>query len=270
MSYATGFWCTRSWRGVWVPIDESFSLPTTADSVAGMAAELDSKLLALKTGGDAALERLDAVLRAATFHGAVFGTAYNTSYLIVVGEPSPLGQRPAHLRIEPGFVRADADSLLRVEYESRLPAYLARSRDLYATAEADGREAFRSVLDGGAGATSLRQLWRDGFNLAPQNWGSDFIAAMTQEYYDPFVRWSALYNFGLEAIARSAIVALAHNDAETALQALAGNMIFDGSWGSIQLGVLDGAVALPEVANGMDLLSSPTTYALRGECTPTS
>lgn len=54
----------------------------------------------------------------------------------------------------------------------------------------------------------------------------------------------------MSAIARSAIIALAHNDADTALQALAGNIIFDGSWGSIQLGVLDGAAALPEVATG--------------------
>jgi hypothetical protein len=177
-------------------------------------------------------------------------SAGGASYCHLQTACEALGQRPGHLTIEPGFVRAHADSLLGLEYKSRLPANLTKSRDLYATAEAAGGEAFGSVVDGGAGATSLRQLWRDGFNLAPQNWGSDFIAAMTQEYYDPFVRWSVLDNFGLEAIARSAIIALAQNDAQMTLQALAGNMIFDGSWGSIQLGVLDGTVALPELANG--------------------
>lgn len=106
---------------------------------------------------------------------------------------------------------------------------------------------YRRVVDGQAGEPSLAEIWRDGFALAPQNWGSDFIAGMTQSYHDPFVRWSALYNFGLEAISRAAITALATQDADLARRTLAGNIVFDGSWGSLVLGVMDGAAPMPTV-----------------------
>jgi hypothetical protein len=249
VSYATGFWCTRSWRGVWAPIDESFSLPTTADSVELMAGQISSKLPAYRASGSVAIARAAELLRLETFHGSVFGAAYNTSYLIVVGEPQPLGQRPPHLTIERGYVRADADHLLDIAYEAPIPGWLVDIREHYSALELTDAAAFRAVTEGADEAASLSDVWRAGFELAPANWGADFIVRMTQEYYDPFVRWSVLYNFGLEAIARASVVAVARQDADLAARALAGNIIFDGSWGSIQLGVLDGTHPLPVLSN---------------------
>jgi hypothetical protein len=249
VAYATGFWCTRSWRGVWAPLDESFSMETTEESVEPMAVEMRSAVPALAAGGAALRDRLGQALCTPTFYGAVYGLAYNTSYLIVVGEPAPLGQRPPHLSIAPGFVRATGDAPFDIDYQAPIPAYLAESRDASAAIESANAGRFRAVIEQDAGARSLAHLWKDGFELAPQNWGSDFIVKMTQAYYDPFVRWSVLYNFGLEAIARNSIVALANGDELLAAQAVAGNVIFDGSWGSIQLGVVDGTKPLPSVVN---------------------
>jgi hypothetical protein len=248
VSYATGFWCTRAWRGVWLQLDESMSVPTTETSVADLADELRPKTRVLEAGGgDAALGAMAAQLRVPTFHGAVYGLAYNTSYLIVVGEPPPLGQRPPHLSIEAGYVRAGADRFLDVSYQAALPGWLERAQDASDALAVDDPGALARVVDGDPGSASLATVWRDGFELAPQNWGSDFISGMTQPYYDPFVRWSVLYNFGLEAIARFGVVGAARGDAELARRALAANVVFDGSWGSLVLGTLDGTASLPDV-----------------------
>ena len=70
-----------------------------------MAGEIDSKLPAWRAGGPDALTRAGELLALRTFHGALFGTAYNTSYLIVVGEAPPLGQRRS-LRGQPAAAAA--------------------------------------------------------------------------------------------------------------------------------------------------------------------
>jgi hypothetical protein len=61
------------------------------------------------------------------------------------------------------------------------------------------------------------------------------------------VRWSVIYNYGLEAFARAAIVALARDDADLARRALVGNLLFNASWGSFPLGVVDETITIPAV-----------------------
>ena len=78
------------------------------------------------------------------------------------------------------------------------------------------------------------------------------IAACTnnhfiQEFFDPFHRWSIPYNFGLEAAARAGLVAVVADDADAARRAVAVNLLYQCSWGTLVMGMVDSTARLPEV-----------------------
>jgi hypothetical protein len=249
VSYATAIWCTRSWRLSWMELDAAFASPTTAASVAPLVADLEATVSALAAGGDAVLDRLAHMLRVPAFHGALLGTAYNTGFLIVIGEESPVGNRPGHIKLDSGQVRADSDRFLDVSYRTDLPAWLTAAVARYDRLVADEGDLFRSVVEPAGESVGLAELWTQGFQQGVQAWGESLSGA-TQEYYDPFFHWSVVYNFGLDAISRAAIVAVATQDPDLAAKALAGNLVYNASWQGLPLGVFDDAVKLPTVLSG--------------------
>jgi hypothetical protein len=244
--YATAIWCTRSWRVAWMELDASMTAPTTKEAVAPLAGDLGATSSALSAGGRATLDRLAEMLRVPALRGALLGTAYNTGYLIVIGEAPPLGNRPPHVQLEPGSVCADPERLLDVSYGVAVPPWLTDSRQRYKRVAAEQPDRFRSVVDGDRGAAPLTTLWNEGFAMGIEACGNSLTEA-AQEYYEPFFRWSVAYNFGLVAISRAAIVAVATGDEELAATALAGNLLYNASWDAFPFGVLADTIALPSV-----------------------
>lgn len=248
VSYATAVWCTRSWRVAWMTLDASMTAPTTAEAVAPLAADLGSTSASVNAGGKQALARLAEVLRVPAFRGALMGTAYNTGYLVVIGEAPPLGNRPPHVHLEPGYVRADPGGLLDLSYGTPVPSWLTDSRERYERLVAEQPDLFQAAVTGGSGEVDLTTLWKDGFAMGVQAWGNS-LTESPQDYYEPFFRWSVVYNFGLDAISRAAIVAVATGDEQLATRALAGNLLFNASWDAFPFGVLDDTIDLPTIGN---------------------
>jgi hypothetical protein len=246
VTYATAIWCTRSWRVSWMSPGDTFGITTTEETVAPLLAELTASVSALAAGPEAVTQRLGQTLRLPTFHGSVFGLAYNSAYLIVVGEKPPVGRRPDHLRFDDGFMTANADRLMALSYQAELPQWLVRLRQRYDDVQTNGPERFGTVIEGPPDAPDLSELWQEGYRQGIQNW-SENATLMTQDYYEPFVRWSLVYNYGVEAFARAAIIALAGDDPDLARQALIGNLLFTASWGAFPLGVVDETISLPRV-----------------------
>jgi hypothetical protein len=186
------------------------------------------------------------MLRVPAFRGALLGTAYNTGYLIVIGEAAPLGNRPPHVNLKTGYVRADPERLLDLSYGVQVPSWLTDSRERYERLATDQPKLLRSVVEGGEGTLALTALWKEGFGMGVQAWGNS-LTEVSEEYYEPFFRWSVVYNFGLDAISRAAIVAVATGDEELAAKALRGNLLFNASWDAFPFGVLDDTIDLPSV-----------------------
>lgn len=247
VSYGTGIWCTRSWRVSWMQLDPSMAVPTTAEGVAPLVHDLATTLAALNAGGTTALDRLAELLRLPAFHGALLGTAYNTGYLVVIGERPPIGNRPPHVELPDGYIRASGGQLLDLAYTPTAPTWLADTVTRYERLVTDGDGRLARVIDGAGGPDHLAELWRTGFEQGVTAWGNSLTGA-TQSFYDPFFRWSVVYNFGIDAISRAAIVAVATGDESLSAKALAGNLIYNASWSAFPFGVLDDTIDLPTVA----------------------
>jgi hypothetical protein len=235
-----------------LPAPDGMFAPPTAESTAGLATELKAIDDALAGLPDARFDLIAARLRAAP--GVVAGdtmivgsmlvnTAYNTFYLITIGEAPPLGDRnPSLQQYCEGNVVADPAKLLQIGYAEPVPDWLAAARKTYEEAAAQHPDELERVLVGAepddvaGGPNDLRTLWASAADIARSVWGSDATAGWTQAYYDVNMAGTVKWNWGLEAISFMALTALVQHDATLAGRALVGASLFDSAWGAFWYG----------------------------------
>lgn len=167
----------------------------------------------------------------------IFSTAYDTFYLVIVGEAPPKGERPPHLKaFKFDLVVADPKVFMQIDYAEPLADWLVHLRATYESAKNRNPIEFEELLIGSApgdvagGPNDLRTLWAEGFDTARANWGGDRLDPWTQAQYDANMQGNVRWNMGLEAISLAALSALLDNDADLADKALGGNSRFVAAW----------------------------------------
>jgi hypothetical protein len=155
----------------------------TAASVEPLAFALASRWEALGGDNATAIEAVASLLHEPAQAGALYGLGYNTGYLVVIGEPPPIGERPAHLEVPSAAVEASPNALLEIDYSPVVPTYLSHWRERYASMAASHDAALEQFV---AGPPDLREMWKESWAAGVTNWGGDSLASFTQEFYAPF------------------------------------------------------------------------------------
>jgi hypothetical protein len=219
----------------------------TADSVADLVTKLSARQTALAGGGTALLATLPLLLREEPCTGTLHGTAYNSGYCEVVCESPPLGELPAHLRVETGAIRVNPRDFMRIDYAMEAPSWLKRWRTAYEISVRAHPDEFERVVAGAGGAKDLRDIWTEALAWGHNNWGGQSLNEWSQGYYDDVLDASVIYNFGLEAVSLASLVALVEGDEVAATRAVTGNALYLGSWGAAVMGLIDPDGKLPAV-----------------------
>ncbi|SHN16505.1 hypothetical protein [Cryptosporangium aurantiacum] len=268
--YATCYWGGAEQRKyVAQPLPPEIFTPPTAESTSGMSAALAALDAAVAGSAADKFDLITTLLRTAPeamkgdtaiIGSLLFGAAYDTFYLITIGEAPPLGQRNPLLRpYQADNVVADPTQFLEVGYADPIPSWLASARQAFEEAKGRNPAEFERILVGSApgdvpgGPNDLRTLWASAPATASTNWGGDATGGWTQGYFNASMHGNVRWNWGLEAIALTALTGLLQRDAQLADRALVGNSLYVTAWSAFFFGFISASpdrITLPTPTTG--------------------
>jgi hypothetical protein len=252
--YASSYWGGLEFRENWgMPAAfENMGMtppqPPFVDVQQGMVDFLTSRLAAIGGGGQACLDLLPAILREASPSAPIHGTGYNAGCQVVTTEDPPIGQRRPHRPHRPAAVRINGRDFMRVDYDLPTPQYLKEWRSAFERAVTAHPDEYEAIIEGGEDDPNLRDMWKTAVAFGNITWGGDAQDNWTDAFWEESLHWSSVVNFGMEATAQAAFVALLNQDHDAAIRAVMGNAIYIGTGFGWMLGFLDVNAKLPQIS----------------------
>jgi hypothetical protein len=212
-----------------------------------VADRMTQHLTALASGGEACLKALPALLRVDSTPGIIFTMAYNAGVQVILTEDPPIGKRRPNQPPRPSAVRINPRDFMRVDYDLPTPHYLKFWRSKFEEAVAANPQEYEKIIVGRPGDKSLRDVWQHGVGFGNTTWAGSVTDKWSNGYFNDSLRWSSVLNFGLEAIALAAFVALIQQDQEAGKRAIMAHALYVGATSGWFIGLLDTDDQLPSV-----------------------
>jgi hypothetical protein len=252
--FASSYWgAVESQKNWGVPASMSrlgFKMePPFTELQRGVADSLALRIAALRAGDDECLRLVRSLMQDGAGMGMVRSLGYNAGMVVVLTEEPPLGERSPQRKAMQSPVRINARDFLRVDYDLPIPQYLRDWRLRFENAVLADSDAYEEILTGGPDGTDLRAIWAEAVPFGHVTRGGGAADAWTDDYYDDAVHWTAVVNFGLEALNLAAMVAVIARDPEVAKLAVMTNFLHDSMGSGWLMGFQDVGGHLPTITD---------------------